>query len=250
MVRAWRWSGPQWCWRSQAQPCRSPTGKATRVQRRQTEKPATLTPMSDQKQHLERRAMHLEYATIAWNSVEMFVSIGLGIAARSLALVAFGLDTMVELFASGVVVWHLRHPSREDDLVTAKALRLVAAAFALLAVVVASGAIWSLASRSAPDESPLGIAYLALTVVVMLSLGAAKRKIGASLDSEPLAAEARMSILDAALAFGVLLGLGANVVLGWWWADPIAAFLVAVAAANEAVENLEEARELVEEESS
>jgi divalent metal cation (Fe/Co/Zn/Cd) transporter len=203
--------------------------------------------MFDHKQRLERRAMRLEYATIAWNSIEMFVSIGLGIAARSLALVAFGLDTMVELFASGVVVWHLRHPGRDDDLITAKALRLVAAAFAVLAVVVAASAIWSLVSQSAPDESPLGIAYLALTVGVMLSLGLAKRRIGVRLDSEPLAAEARMSILDAALAFGVLVGLGANVVFGWWWADPIAALLVAVAAAHEAVENLEEARELVDE---
>lgn len=191
--------------------------------------------------------MRLEYATVGWNSIEMIIAIGLGIAARSLALVAFGLDTMVELFASGVVIWHLRHPGREGNLITAKALRLVAAAFAVLAVVVAAGAVWAIVSQSPPDESPLGIAYLALTVLVMLSLGIAKRTIGLSLDSEPLAAEARMSILDAALAFGVLLGLGANVLFGWWWADPIAALLVAAAAAHEAVENLEEARELSEE---
>lgn len=190
--------------------------------------------------------MRLEYLTIAWNAVEMVISIGLGLAARSLALVAFGLDTMIELFASGVVVWHLRHPGRDSDLVTAKALRLVAGAFAVLAVVVAGGAIWALASQSAPDESPWGIAYLALTVLAMLSLGMAKRSIGIKLDSEPLAAEARMSILDAALALGVLLGLAANVLFGWWWADPVAALLVAVAAANEARENLEEARELLE----
>lgn len=190
--------------------------------------------------------MRLEYTTIAWNAVEMIISIGLGIAARSLALVAFGLDTMIELFASGVVVWHLRHPGRDSDHVTARALRLVAVAFAVLAVVVGAGAIWALVTSSAPDESPWGIAYLAVTVAVMLSLGLAKRATGKKLDSEPLTAEARMSVLDAALALGVLIGLGANVLFGWWWADPVAALLVAVAALNEARENLEEARELEE----
>ena len=198
----------------------------------------------NRKDRLERRGLRLEYATIGWNAVEMFISIGLGLAARSLALIAFGLDTMVELFASGVVVWHLRHPGRDSDRVTARALRLVARAFFVLAGVVAVGAVWALAARSAPDESPLGIAYLALTVAVMLSLGVAKRRTGRDLGSEPLAAEARMSVLDAALALGVLIGLSANVLFGWWWADPIAALLVAAAALHEAIENREEAEEL------
>lgn len=195
---------------------------------------------------LEHRGLRLEYATIAWNAVEMVVTIGLGIAARSLALIAFGLDTMVELFASGVVVWHLRHIGRHSDRITARALRLVAAAFFVLALVVAAGAVWAIVTRSAPDESPLGIAYLALTAVVMLSLGAAKRATANRLGSEPLAAEARMSIIDAALAVGVLLGLAANALFGWWWADPIAAVVVAIAAAHEGLENLEEAAELRE----
>ncbi|MGB9357176.1 MAG: cation transporter [Acidimicrobiia bacterium] len=195
---------------------------------------------------LEKRGLRLEYATIAWNAVEMVIAIGLGIAAQSLALVAFGLDTMVELFASGVVVWHLRHPGRDSDRVTAKALRLVAGAFFVLAAVVTIGAVSALATSSAPDESPLGIAYLAVTAAVMLSLGALKRTTGQRLGSEPLAAEARMSIIDAALAVGVLLGLAANTLLGWWWADPIAALLVAVAALREGLENLDEAGELLE----
>jgi len=195
---------------------------------------------------LEKRGLRLEYATIAWNAVEMVIAIGLGIAAHSLALVAFGLDTMVELFASGVVVWHLRHPGRDSDRVTAKALRLVAWAFFVLAAVVTIGAVSALATSSASDESPLGIAYLAVTAAVMLSLGALKRTTGRRLGSEPLAAEARMSIIDAALAVGVLLGLAANTLFGWWWADPIAALLVAVAALREGLENLEEAGELVD----
>lgn len=193
---------------------------------------------------LETRGLRLEYATIAWNAVEMLIAVGLGIAARSLALVAFGLDTMVELFASGVVVWHLRHPGRDSDRITARALRLVAWAFFVLAIVVTVGAIWALVTEASPDESPLGIGYLALTAVVMLSLGAAKRATGRRLGSEPLEAEARMSIIDAALAFGVLIGLAANALFGWWWADPAAALLVALAAALEGFENLEEADEM------
>ena len=196
------------------------------------------------RESLEARGLHLEYATITWNAVEMVIAIGLGIAARSLALVAFGLDTMVELFASGVVVWHLRHPGRDSDRITAQALRLVAWAFFVLAIVVSVGAAWALVSGAAPDESPIGIAYLALTAVVMLALGAAKRATGRRLGSEPLEAEARMSIIDAALALGVLIGLAANALFGWWWADPVAALLVAVAAAREGFENLEEASEL------
>ncbi len=205
-----------------------------------------MVDQHDDKPALERRALRLEYATIAWNAVEMVVAIGLGIAARSLALVAFGLDTMVELFASGVVVWHLHHPGRNSDRITARALRMVAAAFFVLAFVVGLGAVWALATQATPDESPFGIAYLALTAVVMLSLGAAKRSTGSRLGSEPLAAEARMSIIDAALAAGVLVGLAANALFGWWWADPIAALVVAAAAVHEGIENLEEASELLE----
>lgn len=193
---------------------------------------------------LLQRGLRLEYATIAWNAVEMVIAIGLGLAARSLALVAFGLDTMVELFASGVVVWHLRHPGGQSDRVTARALRLVAVAFFALALTVTIGSVWALVSRAAPDESPLGIAYLAITIAVMLALGRAKRTTGRRLGSEPLVAEARMSILDAALAFGVLVGLATNSLFGWWWADPIAALLVGGAAVREGIENLNEADEI------
>ncbi len=193
---------------------------------------------------LEARGLRLEYATIVWNVVEMVIAIGLGVAARSVALVAFGLDTMVELFASGVVVWHLRHPGRNSDRITERALRLVAVAFFILAVVVTVGAVSALVTGTAPDESVIGITYLAVTAVVMVSLGTAKRATGRRLGSQPLTAEARMSIMDAALALGVLIGLAGNALFGWWWADPIAALLVAAAAIREGIENLEEANEL------
>ena len=185
-----------------------------------------------------------EWATIAWNVMEMFITIGLGIAARSLALVAFGLDSMIEVFASGVVVWHLRHPDRHGAEVTARALRLVAIAFFLLAAILVGAAIWVLREGHAADPSPLGVIYLAITAVVMLSLAMVKRRTGLRLGSRPLTAESRMTFLDATLATAVLLGLLANAALGWWWADPVATLIVAGASAFEGVQNLREAGEV------
>jgi len=193
---------------------------------------------------LEQGAARAEFATIGWNVMEMFITIGLGIAARSLALIAFGMDSMVEVFASSVVVWHLRHPDRHDAAVTAWALRLVAAAFFLLAAVLVVAAAVVLLAGHTVEDSPLGVAYLAVTALVMLSLAMVKRRIGVRLGSRPLAAEARMTFLDAALATSVLLGLVANTVFGWWWADPAATMLVAGASAFEGIQNLQEAAEL------
>jgi divalent metal cation (Fe/Co/Zn/Cd) transporter len=194
---------------------------------------------------LERRGELAEYATIAWNVMEMFVTIGLGLAARSLALVAFGMDSMVEVFASGVVVWHLRHPDRHGTAVTARALRLVAVAFFALAAVLTLAAAWVLLVAHTPDASPLGVAYLAVTALVMLALALVKNRTGRTLGSAPLTSEARMTFLDAALATSVLLGLVANAVFGWWWADPLATLLVAAASTFEGFANLRDAREML-----
>jgi divalent metal cation (Fe/Co/Zn/Cd) transporter len=199
---------------------------------------------SPDRQRLERRGLVLEYSTIAWNVAEIFVAIGLGVAAGSLALVAFGLDSMVEVFASVVVVWHLRHPDGASDRISARALRLVSIAFFALAVVLIAGVVWSVVQEYRPGESPLGVVYLAATALVMFGLAAAKRRVGVGLASDPLRAEARMTFLDGVLATGVLLSLMANAVLGWWWADVAATLLVAAAAFAEGTENWQEAKEL------
>lgn len=193
----------------------------------------------------QRRALRLEYATIAWNIGEALFTISLGIAAGSLALVGFGTDSVIEVFASSVVVWHVRpghaqdHPER-----TRRALHLVAVAFLLLAIVLASVAVRDLVTGRRPGESPLGIAYLAITAVVMFGLAIAKRRTADVLDSAPLRSEAGMTFLDGILATLTLTGLALNATLGWWWADATAALLVAVAAVNEARENRREALEL------
>ncbi|MEX0825318.1 MAG: cation transporter [Acidimicrobiia bacterium] len=194
--------------------------------------------MSDRR--VERRAVVLEWLTVAWNSGEVVVTLILGIAARSLALVAFGLDAVVEVFASVVVVWHLTR-DRTEARNNRKALRLVAVAFAALAALLTVGAIVALASEHRADESPIGIIYLAATAVVMFGLALAKRRAAVGLGSQPLAAEATLTMLDGVLATSILLALAANAVLGWWWADPVATLLVALVAAEEARNNWNDA---------
>lgn len=194
---------------------------------------------------LQRRALRLEYATIAWNVGEAFLTIALGIAARSLALIGFGTDSIIEVFASSVVVWHVRPGHEVDDpRRTRLALHLVAVAFLALAIVLAVVSVRDLVTGRRAGESPWGIAYLSMTAVVMFGLAVVKRRTARELGSAPLASEASLTFLDGILSTLTLTGLALNVVAGLWWADPAAALVVAIAAANEARENLREAAEL------
>lgn len=199
---------------------------------------------------LQKRALFLEYATIGWNIGEAVFTITIGIIAGSLALIGFGSDSIIEVFASSVVVWHVRpghdvdHPER-----TRKALRLVAVAFALLGAVLAVVSIRDLITGRQAGHSMAGIIYLAITAVVMFGLAVAKRRLATKLDSAPLRSEASLTFLDGVLSTLTLIGLSLNAVLDWAWADPAAALIVAVAAFNEAYANWIEAAELAEEES-
>ncbi|MEZ4503663.1 MAG: cation transporter [Dehalococcoidia bacterium] len=196
---------------------------------------------------LQRRALWLEYGTIAWNVGEAFLTIGLGIAAGSLALIGFGTDSIVEVMASAVVVWHIRpghevdHPER-----TRLALRLVAGAFAALAIVLATFAIRDLVTGREAGESLFGIGYMTMTAVVMFGLAIAKRRLASELNSAPLRSEAAMTFLDGVLSTLTLIGLALNAFAGLGWADPLAALVVSIAAANEARENWAEAGEELE----
>lgn len=187
---------------------------------------------------LDRLGRRLQWATIAWNAMEVFVTIALGLAARSLALVAFGLDSLIEVFASLVVIWHMApgdgqaRQGRDD-----RAMRLVGVAFAVLALYLVIAGVRSLVLQEPPVSSPLGIAYLAVTAVVMFSLARWKRRVGTALDSEPFRAEASMTFLDGCLALSILSALALNLVWGWWWADPVAALLIGAVAAREALES-------------
>jgi len=187
---------------------------------------------------LHRRGRRLEYATTIWNCTEAIVAIATGLAANSLALVAFGLDSCVEVFASVVVLWHLGGANEEADPGRARrALRLIAAAFAVLGLYLLAQAIRGFVTRITPESSTLGTAFIAATVVVMFSLAWGKRRTGVALASRPLVADASMTFIDGCLASGVLAALLADRLMGWWWADPLAAVIVAVVALNEAREN-------------
>jgi divalent metal cation (Fe/Co/Zn/Cd) transporter len=185
------------------------------------------------------RGRRLQYATIAWNLMEVVVTIGLGIAAASLALVAFGLDSLVEVFASLVVIWFIANHHEERR--AQRALRLVGVAFAVLAAYLVGASVYNLLRGDAAESAPLGIAYLAATAFVMFGLANTKRGLAMAARSEPLAAEARMTFLDGCLASGILIALVLNAVWSIWWADPAAALLVAAFCAREAFDNWREA---------
>jgi divalent metal cation (Fe/Co/Zn/Cd) transporter len=196
-----------------------------------------MTPTDIKTDHLAalgRRARGLEYGTAAWNSIEAVITIGTGVAAHSLGLIAFGLDSCVEVFGSLVVLWFLRG-GNDNGARSLRAMRLIAIAFGFLAAYLGAAAIHGLIAGAAPTRSWLGIGFLATTVVVMFLLAWGKRTTGVQLGNDPLVANAAMTRLDACLAAGILIAVYLAVQLGWWWADSLAAGVVAVVAATEAL---------------
>jgi len=192
---------------------------------------------------LLRRGIRLELMTTGWNIMEVIVTVALGVAAKSLALVAFGLDSLMEVFASMVVIWHLRDGRRPTPHRTNLAFKLIAIAFLVLAAVLLVASVRSLVLGSRPEESVAGIAFLGLTAVVMFTLATVKRRTAAAIDSGPLGAEASMTFLDGCLSVGILSALGVNLLFGWSWADGLAALAVAGFAVREGLESLREARQ-------
>jgi divalent metal cation (Fe/Co/Zn/Cd) transporter len=190
---------------------------------------------------LRRRGLRLEWATNGWNALEVLVTISLGVQAGSLALIAFGLDSVVEIFASMVVIRNLRDDRHDPgDRRVHRSLRLIAVAFWVLAAFLVVISLRGLIRANRPDSSPLGVGYLTLTALTMFSLARLKRATADQLGSEPLRAEAAMTFLDGCLSTGILTALVLNAWLGWWWTDAAAALLVAGFAVNEGVEHWRE----------
>ncbi len=171
---------------------------------------------------LVARGLRLEYLTLGWNLVEALVAIGSGLAAGSTALLGFGVDSLIESTSGGVLLWRLsgREGGRTRE---ETALRLVGLSLLLLAVWVAWESSGALLAGEAPDESPVGIGLAAVSLLVMPILARAKRRVAAGLGSRALDADSRQTDLCAYLSAILLLGLGLNALLGWWWADPVAA---------------------------
>jgi divalent metal cation (Fe/Co/Zn/Cd) transporter len=182
------------------------------------------------------RALRLAYFTIGWNAIEAIVGTTAGLAAGSVALLGFALDSVVESSSGGVVLWRLRSEisgRRTAEEAERRAVRAVAVAFFALAAYVGGQAVYNLATRAEPDPSPVGIGLAAVSLLVMPVLAWRKRLAARSLDSATVRADSTQTLLCVALSLVLLVGLGANALWGWWWADPIAALTIAGVAANE-----------------
>ncbi|GGI07125.1 cation diffusion facilitator family transporter [Egicoccus halophilus] len=184
-----------------------------------------------------RRVRRYNHLTIGWNVVEGVVAIGAGVVAGSIGLIAFGLDSAVEVSTSLVLAWRLAQERRGGcmDRYDRRATKLIAACFAVLAAYVAFEAVGQLLDRQAPDVSVVGMALAAVSVVVMPLLARAKKQLGPVLGSQAVVSESRQTELCAWLSAVLLVGLGLNATLGWWWADPVAALALAGFATREAV---------------
>jgi Co/Zn/Cd efflux system component len=183
------------------------------------------------REQLNRRSLHLAYATAGYNLVEGLVAVAAGAAASSTALIGFGLDSFVEVSSALVVIWQFR--SRLPEVRERLALRLIALSFFALASWVTFEAVRSLLDGGQTRPSPAGIGIAAASVVVMPLLVWAKRRTGRELGSATVVADSTQTMLCTYLSAILLLGLVLNASLGWSWADPIAALVIAAVAARE-----------------
>jgi divalent metal cation (Fe/Co/Zn/Cd) transporter len=179
---------------------------------------------------LLRRGFVLEYATLGWNVVGLVVLAVTALVAQSVALAGFGLDSLIEIGASTVVIWELSGARAQRQ---RRALRLIGVGFGLLAVYLAVQSTVVLAAGFHSGHSPAGIAWIAATALVMFALAAGKARTGRQLDNPVLRTEGRVTLIDGLLAVAVLLGLVANAALGWWWADPVSGYVLVAYAARE-----------------
>ena len=182
-------------------------------------------------------ARRLNRLTIIWNSVEGVAVIIVGVRAHSISLIGWGFDSFVELVAGFIVAWRLAQEGRDglQHEADRRAQRLIAACFAVLAAYVGAESLRDLIGGDPSETSVLGIALAALSLVVMPFLARLKVQLGTVLGSRAVQAEAAQTSLCALLSGAVLVGLGANALLGWWWADPAAGLFIAMAAAYTAV---------------
>jgi divalent metal cation (Fe/Co/Zn/Cd) transporter len=193
-----------------------------------------VTSTDDAARHtLIRRGFALEYTTLSWNVIGIVVLAFAAISARSVALAGFGLDSLIEIGASTVVIWELSGTGEDRQ---RRALKLTSTGFGLLAVYLLAQSTWVLASGSRPHHSPLGIAWTAVTATVMFALAVGKARTGKALDNPVLKTEGQVTLIDGLLATAVLLGLLLNSLAGLWWADPAAGYVLVYYALREVKE--------------
>jgi divalent metal cation (Fe/Co/Zn/Cd) transporter len=193
---------------------------------------ATPQPQPE-RARLLRRARMLAWGGIAWHVAEFAIALGAGIAAGSIALIGFGLDSAIEAAAGLVVVWLFASRRAGSAGAERRAQQLIAASFFLLAAYLGFEALQSLVARQEPHASWAGIALAAVTAPTMPLLARVKVRLGRQLGSQAAVSESAQTMLCAYLSVALLLGLGANALLGWWWADPVTALAIAAVAVRE-----------------
>jgi divalent metal cation (Fe/Co/Zn/Cd) transporter len=196
-------------------------------------RPPALTARAD-RERLMRRARILAWGANVWHVAEFAIAVGAGVAAGSIALIGFGLDSLVEVAAGTVIVWlftgrRLADPEQAER----RAQQLIAVSFYLLAAYIALESGRDLIAGDHPQASWVGIGLAALTAPTMPLLARAKQRVGHELGSSATVSEGAQNMVCAYLSVALLIGLGANAIFGLWWADPLAALVIAGVAARE-----------------
>jgi divalent metal cation (Fe/Co/Zn/Cd) transporter len=195
------------------------------------------SPPPQERAALERRAKLLAWSGNGWHVVEFAIAVGAGVAAGSVALIGFGIDSVIEALAGGVIVWLFSGGRGSSRTAERRAQQLIASSYALLVLYIAVEATRDLIGSNHPEASWIGVGLAAFTAPTMPLLARAKRNVGRKLNSSATVSEASQNMICAYLSIALLAGLLANALLGWWWADPIAALVIAAVAAKEGVDS-------------
>lgn len=188
---------------------------------------------AEERERLVRRGQLLAWGANAWHLIEFLIAVGAGIAAGSIALVAFGADSMIEALAGFVIVWRLAARRSYSETAERRAQQLVAVSYLILVAYIVIESTRTILGGHHPDTSWIGIGLAAFTAPTMPLLARAKRQVGQRLGSSAMVSEAAQNQICAYLSIALLVGLLANALAGWWWADPAAALVIAAVAGKE-----------------
>lgn len=200
-------------------------------------KPIQDAPIPTDRARLEQRARLLAWGGNAWHLIEFAIAVGAGIAAGSIALIGFGADSLIEGVAGFVIIWLFTGTRLTSSTAERRAQVMIAASYFLLAAYVAVESIRNLTGGAHPEVSWVGIGLAAVTAPTMPLLARAKRNVGRQLGSSATVSEAEQNMICAYLSIALLVGLLANAIAGWWWADPAAALVIAAVALREGRES-------------
>ncbi len=187
------------------------------------------------KKQLHKKILFLEYFTILWNVFEGIISISIGVISGSVSLVAFGLESSIEVFSSSVAVWELNGAGSERR---KAALKMISVALLIVAVYIAYNTTESFFGGHRAKPTMIGIVVMSLITVIMFVGGKAKRNLGLKMKNPVILAESNFTLMDSALSGSILCGLILNFLLGWWWTDQLLALVIALNAFKEGIKGV------------